>query len=198
MGWLGILLIIISGSAMILNDTVLIILAALGMQYIAAGLLLAASLSWAGLAAKMAGWVVAVVILYLSIRTRGAARLAARSESPVAGRLFRASALLLVITAAIGFGISGGLPLPEIPLLGRLGTVLSMSIGLLVMGLNEGEPVAFSAGLLMLLSGFEVSYNLVEPSLAVLTLLSSVHIGIALTASFLMLLSERGEGTAGR
>jgi hypothetical protein len=48
-----------------------------------------------------------------------------------------------------------------------------------------------------LLSGFEIVYGLIEPSLAVLALIASIHIGLALVASYLGLISGTPEEMQG-
>jgi hypothetical protein len=61
-----------------------------------------------------------------------------------------------------------------------------MGLGLLQIGITE-EPLRVGAGLLTLLSGFEIAYSSIEPSLAVVALLAAVHLGIALVVSYLLL-----------
>jgi hypothetical protein len=49
---------------------------------------------------------------------------------------------------------------------------------------------------LTVLSGFEIAYASVEPSLAVLALLAMVHIGISLIVSYLVLVVGRTKAEA--
>lgn len=61
-----------------------------------------------------------------------------------------------------------------------------LGLGLLQLGLSTGT-LRVGLGLMTLLSGFEIAYIVVEPSLVVLALIGSVHIGFALVISYLML-----------
>jgi len=71
-----------------------------------------------------------------------------------------------------------------------------LTMGLLQLGLS-GSAFRVCVGLMTLLSGFEVVYSLIEPSLAVLALIASVHIGLALVASYLGLVSAPPEDVPG-
>jgi hypothetical protein len=62
-------------------------------------------------------------------------------------------------------------------------------MGLLQLGFQE-EPVKVGIGLLTIISGFEVAYTTIEPSLAVMALLATVHLGIAVVVSYLLLIGS--------
>ena len=62
-------------------------------------------------------------------------------------------------------------------------------LSFLHLGLCE-EPLRVGVGLLTFLSGFEITYSILEPSLAVVGLLACVHVGIALVCGYLMLVHD--------
>jgi hypothetical protein len=59
------------------------------------------------------------------------------------------------------------------------------ALGALQLGITE-DTLRVGAGILTVLCGFEAAYAAVEPSLAVVALLASVHVGIALVISYLL------------
>lgn len=189
---LSVLLLAASGVGMTLLDEGLFIVAALGLQYAAAAFLLSTAIAPLSLLAKAAGWVGTLAILVAGIRAQkgGSGEMPARATI---SHLFRAFAMMLILVAAVGFALRGGLPLPEIPLEARLATAISLATGLLVMGISHENPLTFGSGLLTMLVGFDISYSLVEPSLAVLALMTAVNLGIALNISYLLQQAAAGE-----
>lgn len=67
-----------------------------------------------------------------------------------------------------------------------LGGLLLIGIGLLNLGFSV-QPLRISLGLLSLLSGFEVLYAVVEPSLLMAGMLAVTNMGIALIGAYLIL-----------
>ena len=76
------------------------------------------------------------------------------------------------------------LPLPEIPTDITLACYLLVGLGSLLVGLSEA-PMQVGFGLLTFLSGFDLFYVALEPSLAVAGLLGAVSFLIALAAAHL-------------
>jgi hypothetical protein len=109
--------------------------------------------------------------------------LEARGDSVLTGRWFRAAAVVLVTLPLFGAwqaGLASSLPVDP----------STAAFGLLVMGMG-GLEVAVAAdvierccGLLMALLGFEVLYTPLEPSLALVSLLAAVHVGLSLAAGY--------------
>ena len=81
-------------------------------------------------------------------------------------------------TAALRF------PLPEVPPDITLACYLLVGLGLLLIGLSEA-PMQVGLGLLTFLSGFDLLYVALEPSLAVAGLLGAVSFLIALATAYL-------------
>ena len=89
---------------------------------------------------------------------------------------------LLVSVAAYTAALR--MPLPEIPADVTLACYLMTGLGLLLVGLSEA-PMQVGFGLLTFLSGFDLFYVALEPSLAVAGLLGAVSFLIALAMTYL-------------
>ena len=116
----------------------------------------------------------------------------AGSRSPaesVAGRAFRVIAAILIMAAAIGIGQTNWMKVPDIRQEAIMAAAILMSMGLLQLGLFR-SPLRVVIGLITLLSGFEIAYSVIEPALAILALLASVHIGLAMVASYVTLVAR--------
>jgi hypothetical protein len=91
-------------------------------------------------------------------------------------------AALLVSVAAYTAALR--MPLPEVPTDITLACYLLVGLGLLLIGLSEA-PMQVGFGLLTFLSGFDLFYVALEPSLAVAGLLGAVSFLIALAMAYL-------------
>ena len=109
--------------------------------------------------------------------------------SGIAGQAFRAIAATLIMAAAIGIGQSNWMRVPDIRQEAIMAAAILMSMGLLQLGLFR-TALRVCIGLITLLSGFEIAYSVIEPALAILALLASVHIGLAMVVSYLTLVAR--------
>ncbi len=186
----------------------------LSIQYGLAALLVAQVAIWQVAAVKALVGVLAVGILGLSSRELSSSR--ARSEAPSAAdeppaprpRLallrglefstnlpFRLAASLLVIVGVWYLLTESGYDFPNVPSGFDFASGLLVTLGLLNLGLTE-EPMNTGAGLLTFITGFDLLYVAVEPSLAVVALMAAVHFGVALAISYLAgLRYARDEGS---
>ncbi len=100
---------------------------------------------------------------------------------------------LLVSVAAYTAALR--IPLPEVPTDITLACYLLAGLGLLLIGLSEA-PMQVGLGLLTFLSGFDLFYVALEPSLAVAGLLGAVSFLIALATAYLRAaqIAAGGEG----
>ena len=98
----------------------------------------------------------------------------------------RASFCLLagLLIAVAAYVAALRLPLPEVPDFITLACYELVGLGLLLIGLSE-EPMQVGLGLLTFLSGFDLFYVALEPSLAVAGLLGAVSFLIALATAYL-------------
>lgn len=111
------------------------------------------------------------------------------------GFLFRLLATLAVASVALTLGGRLEFLLPGLDPAVNTAVITLAGLGLLNLGLTE-EPVNAGCGLLTALTGFELAYAAIEPSLAVAALLAAVHFSIAMAVSYLAVM-RYGPGEAG-
>jgi len=94
------------------------------------------------------------------------------------------SLLASLMTTVVAYTAALRIPLPEVPDDISLACYLLAGLGLLMAGMSQ-SPIRIAMGLLTFLSGFDLFFVVLEPSLAVAGLLGVVSFLVALTASFL-------------
>jgi hypothetical protein len=138
------------------------------------------------------GWMICMVFYLTERRAREVTRKEQAESSSSSPRTRRwimparssfsllASLMIIVVayTAAFRF------PLPEIPDDISLACYLLAGLGLLLVGLSQ-SPIQAGMGLLTFLSGFDLFFVALEPSLAIAGLVGAMSFLIALTVSFL-------------
>jgi hypothetical protein len=179
---------------------------ALTVQYFFVVLLLTRLIRLEVAAVKgLTGWMICMVF-YLTERRASVLEhtLAAESGAPLrrwrrwiisARASFCLLAALLVSVAAYTAALR--MPLPEVPTDITLACYLLVGLGLLLIGLSEA-PMQVGFGLLTFLSGFDLFYVALEPSLAVAGLLGAVSFLIALAMAYLrvsQMATDDGGGT---
>jgi len=168
---------------------------ALIIQYFCVALLLTRVVRVEVAAVKgLIGWMICTVF-YLTERQVGEISWKTRDESlqpsPIQTHRWimssRASFSLLATLMVIVVASTAALrfPLPEVPSDISLACYLLAGLGLLRVGLGQQSPMAVGIGLLTFLSGFDLFFVALEPSLAVAGLLGAVSFLIALLVSFL-------------
>ena len=173
-------------------------LMALALHYLAAGLLFVEVLDPRLTIVKVVvGWFVCL-ILYLGVRQASwAQRLTAvapagqeQATRPArrqlsSGALFRIFLGLMVALAALTLSQRPGYQLPAVPPATDLAVYGLLGMGLL--GVSQTtEPLKAGMSLLLLMTGFELFYNTVEQSVAMLALLAGAHLVLALVISYLV------------
>ncbi len=176
-------------------------LAALAVLYSAAALLVTQLVVRDVAAARLVAGLLVTVILGLTMwqvsfrrPEAGQARSAGwrHLELPT-GFAFRLIAALMMLVVAAYLAEQPRLVLPGLrgqPALNTASYML-MALGLLKLGLSE-EPMHSGMALLTLLTGFELFYVAVEPSLAIVALLAAVHFAIAVAVSYLTVVQYAG------
>lgn len=177
----------LTAGILILLDNRRWMLATLAFQYLCAALLVGLTLPLQIAAAKLVAGLFACSIIALALANMGWPDQPLQPRAIPSSRTFRFIAFLLVLMTAIGMGRSNWMSLPGIEPTVMYGSTILIFIGLLQLGLHE-EPVRVGVGLLTTITGFEVIYNTIEPSLAVIALLAAVHLGIALVVSYFLVL----------
>jgi len=101
------------------------------------------------------------------------------------GRLFRilTAALIFLVVASVAPSVAK--LLPGIGLAEVAGSLILMTMGLLLLGLTV-QPLRVVIGLLTVMAGFEILYAAVEASILVAALLALINLGLALVGSYLL------------
>ena len=186
MNWIPLLLVAATAIALVVVERPGIQIGILAIQYSSVAWLTSLALPPQVAAVKLVAGLIACGILALTVAK---SRPAAESASGIAGRAFRAIAGILIMAAALGIGQSNWMRVPDIRPEAIMAAAILMSMGLLQLGLFR-NPLRVSIGIITLLSGFEIAYSVIEPALAILALLASVHIGLAIVVSYLSLEAE--------
>ena len=131
---------------------------------------------------------VASVILWMTASGEGWDPGPEPSRIP-SGRIFRLLAAILVGAAAAGFARANLIGLPVQTPGAITASMVLIGLGLLQTGLSE-EPLRVGLGLLTMLAGFDLSYAAIEPSVAVMALMASTEVGVALVVSYLLTLTS--------
>jgi len=166
---------------------------ALTIQYFFVVLLLTRLIQMEVAAVKgLIGWMICMVF-YLTERRVSVLEQAAEAEGRAEARRrhrwvmsAQASFCLLagILLAVAAYTAALRFPLPEVPSDVSLACYLLAGFGLLLIGLNE-TPMQVGIGLLTFLSGFDLFYVALEPSLAVAGLLGMASFLIALATAYL-------------
>lgn len=176
---------------------------ALAVQYFFVVLLLTRLIRMEVAAIKgLTGWMICMVF-YLTERRASVLGPAVAAEGAAPSRRWvmsaRASFSLLagLLVSVAAYTAALRIPLPEVPTDVTLACYLLAGLGLLLIGLSEA-PMQVGLGLLTFLSGFDLFYVALEPSLAVAGLLGALSFLIALAAAYLRVaqVATGGEGRA--
>lgn len=140
----------------------------------------------------LVGWLICLVF-YVTGRQAGAFERSSSVEGSTSSRRWRRwvmsarasfSLLAVILVAVVTFIAALFVPLPQVPTDVRLACYLLGGLGLLLLGVQEG-PLEVGFGLLTLLSGFDLFYVALEPSLVVAGLLGTLSFVIALAMAYL-------------
>jgi len=182
-GTLTVLLLLITALYILVNQDWRWAIAALGLQYVWAFLLLITSWPAELAVVKLVtGWIAASV---LGLTRLNLPATSAPDGNLPSGRVFRLLAAGLVLLMVLGAA-------PRLTEWSRAfgiyqawGGLLLLGLGLMQLALRNGF-FRTALGLLTLFSGFEILYAAVEASTLVTGLLTAVNLGIALVASYLL------------
>jgi len=192
----SLVLLIVSAGFVVLVRNWRLVLPVMVLQYVAVGLLLARLFDpMAALFKPMAG---SITLIVLSLAAQRADDVRAeRGESVARERLarpnwqrlpaqllLRAVTMALVLTAA--FGAAVRFPLPGGTRELNLGAYMLIGCGLILMA-TAYESLNVGTGILMLVSGFELAYVPLEPSVGVSALLALTTLLIGLAIAYLIL-----------
>jgi len=163
---------------------------ALTLQYFFVVLLLTRLIRLEVAAVKgLTGWMICMVF-YLTERRASMLEQVPSDEEKAGSRRWKISArasfclLAGLLVSVASYTAALRFPLPEVPADITLACYLLVGLGLLLIGLSEA-PMQVGLGLLTFLSGFDLFYVALEPSLAVAGLLGAVSFLIALATAYL-------------
>jgi hypothetical protein len=182
---IGVFGLAITSSLLVLLDDRRLLVVTLAVQYTLTAAIQSVTLNMQIAGSKWLAGIAACLIFMLYLRNSDRLEMALERAIPF-NRFFRTIAVLLILLVAVGISTVNLINLEGMdPGIG-LGTAILVCLSFLHLGLCE-EPMRVGIGLLTLLSGFEITYSFLEPSLTVVGLLAVVHIGIALVTGYLMM-----------
>jgi hypothetical protein len=183
--WLVSISLLVIGTALLVLDDDRWLLLALMLHYLTTSTLLALEINFQVGAAKLVTGLLTGAIIAFSLARTGWHPESVSEGGTLSGRTFRLIAALIVGLTALGIGTRNWLMIPGVSATVFYGSSIAMSYGLLQLGLFR-SPIRVGIGLLCLISGFEILYSSIEPSLAVSALLAGVHFGIGLLTGYLV------------
>jgi hypothetical protein len=89
-----------------------------------------------------------------------------------------------VVVSVAAVAAVSAIPISQVPEEFALACYLLVGLGILLLGLSQ-DPLRVGVGMLMFLSGFDLFYVVLEPSLVVTGLLGSISFVIALGMAYL-------------
>ena len=191
-GLLGALFGVFAGCIMVLANRRYLLLVGLLLQYAAVYFLVLPSLGWTISLAKLVAGAISLVILAFSLSGQLRGGSMGRGDL-IDSPLFRGGVLLLTLTAGWGFGRTGWLQISSLSATVEIGATILLILGLLMAAFFD-EPFRAGLGIMTCLSGFEVVYAGVEPSLAILALLAGLQICLSLVIGYLSQLDVPNRG----
>lgn len=185
--------ILVTAGLLLLNRDWRLNIIALAIQYLFVVLLMTRMIQVELAAVKgLIGWLICMVF-YLTERRASTLPQPADGDKAAPTRRWRrwitsarTSFYLLagIAVTAAAYNAALRIPLPEVPADITLTCYLMGALGLLSIGLSE-TPMQVGYGLLTFISGFDLFYVALEPSLAVAGLVGAVSFLIALATSYL-------------
>jgi hypothetical protein len=183
--WVAVGIILASSTTILLSRDWRITLGALGVQYLAAFILVIRHLPLAmGSVKLIAGW---MVIAALGMTRLSLASLEDEEEEFWShGRWFNVLLMGIVTLIAAGstFRIEAAVPGLGLPVIA--GSILLIGAGAAHLGVTT-NVLRVTVGLLTLLTGFEILYAAVESAILVTGLLAAVNLGLGILGSYLLI-----------
>jgi hypothetical protein len=168
-------------------------LAALAVQYFLVVLLLTRLIRLEVAAVKgLTGWLICTVF-YLTERQMNVAESTAEGqdvgeESGLRRWMMSARSafylLVVLLMAVVAYAFAARISLPEVPTDITLASYLLTGLGILMLGVSD-DALRVGLGLLTFISGFDLFYVALEPSLVVAGLLSLISFLISLAMTYL-------------
>jgi hypothetical protein len=207
---IGLLGLVVAASVLVITNSWRLRLTALAAQYMCLAALFTQIVIWQVVLGRLVvGAGVVGILLVTSREITGAypwaprkplADAAAPAPRVILSTLWRSQfsadfpfRVVAVAMALVVAGSLAGQPIELLPVLSpgvKMAGFLLCGLGLFSLGLSE-DPMRAGLSLLTLLSGFELLYIVVEPSLAIVALLAAADFAVTLAVSYLALLSAK-------
>jgi hypothetical protein len=168
-------------------------LAALGLQY--AGVFVLVGLTWPQEMAVIkivTGWIASAILGMEMVNL--STNQGFQERGPISRQLFKLILAGMVIFSILNFGPQVARWMLQISYEQILGGLLLIGMGLLHLGISE-HPFSVAVGLLTFTSGFEIIYATIETSALIAGFLAVFSLGIALMASYLIIVPTIEEGS---
>lgn len=182
---------LLSAVLLVLPERRIFWLIGLLIQYALVAILTAYALGIQVAGVILIGGTVVTCILWLSVQQRPADE-DRSADALVDLPAFRTAALLLVIALGWGTGRAEWIQVTGLLPSARIGATMLVVVGMMQVGLFD-RTLRVGLGILTMISGFQVIYAVIEPSLAVIALLVLVQLGLSITIGFLL---QRTDGPA--
>ena len=186
----------LTASLLLIIDRRRVLTVVLALQYLFVTWIVALSLPVLVASVKLVAGVIACSILAMAPKDRKENQDKRSTRGVPSGLPFRIIAAVLIIASAIGWDWGNARIIDGLSWPATYAATILMGFGFLQFGFNE-SPFRVGIGLLSLLSGFEIVYATIEPSLAVVALLAAIHIGITLVVGYLYYLDKRARSARG-
>jgi hypothetical protein len=189
LNWIAILLLLATGTGLLLSRDWRWILGILAAQYLGVFWLTFAHWPIAMAAVKLVtGWMACAALGITQINITGEH---VQETAWPQSRLFRVVAAALIAVASLSLAVRAAAWLGT-ELTTTWGSMLLIGIGLLYLGITA-QPLRIVTGLLTLLAGFEILYAAVENSVLVAALLAVINLGLALAGAYLISSTSKEE-----
>jgi hypothetical protein len=171
--------------AILLLNRIRVAIALLVVQYLLAFAVSFSTQPLRTILARLIGGLLVCLILYTSQHRFSRGLTFIHADALPRSTWFRLITSLIVVLVAIAIASQN----QQIPTTFEanifLGAVINLCMGALMVGLYQ-TPLEAAIGLLTLLIGFDLFYGAIEPSLAIVALLISIQVIIALATSYIM------------
>lgn len=183
--------------AIILANRIRVAIALLAFQYALAFTISLYVQPVRSIGARVIGGVIVCVILYTAERRFSQGDAFIHTNALPRSSWFRLITSIIVFLFALALAIQNERAIASIDANVFRGAIFNICLGLLMIGLYQ-TPLEAAIGLLTLLIGFDLFYGGIEPSLAIIVLLISLQLIIALATSYIMSIAHsaafHGEG----
>jgi hypothetical protein len=171
--------------AILLVNRIRWVIVLLALQYVLAFSLSLSILPARSMGARLIGGVIVCLILITAERRFSQSLLYSHRDVLPRSIWFRLVTSLIVIVVAWAYAFQNQGVVAGVESNVFLGAIFCICLGMLMIGLYQ-SPLEAAIGLLTLLIGFDLFYGAIEPSLAIVALMVSIQLIIALATTYIL------------